>query len=244
MKPDEWTQAHRAALMAPVYWRSFYPVVEAAVKAFLVPGVPTYTTAELVEGIFPERFAKGDGITARRKVFDALKALAEKGLAPYATRADKRMSSGRIKHEIRPWLWHPVREAPPAPSEGVGSFQDAIVIGAGLAEYARLGYSQITDAAGCIWERSNAEALSPDGGDDQVRGGPDTRGGAALAPAPGLEPSAPAPGGDPPPSYPVEVQNRITGTIGLMDGVGSIVANGIHVGNFNSGRWTRMGARP
>jgi hypothetical protein len=97
-----------AALAPAVEWREAYAAVEREARALLIlNGDPreNYTTAEMVEALYPEALARGDGITARKRIFKALAALATKGLADCATRGEPR----KLRHAnkmVRPWLWH------------------------------------------------------------------------------------------------------------------------------------------
>lgn len=89
-------------------WKDAYTRVEVEARSYLQqctdPG-EQITTSELVEGLFPEQFARGDGITARKRIFDALAALAKHQLGDCCTRGVPR----KLKHRsrmVRPWLWH------------------------------------------------------------------------------------------------------------------------------------------
>lgn len=104
MTPADWN----AALAPHVGWQAAYGTVENAVKlAFASPVLDgqTLSTSALVEALYPEQFARGEGITARKRIYKALAALATRGLAAYATRGPERL----LKHTnklVRPWLWH------------------------------------------------------------------------------------------------------------------------------------------
>lgn len=103
INPAMWNE-----LLAPaVGWQDAYAHVERSAREYLATGKrdDNWTTTELVEALYPEQFARGDGITARARIFKALAALAPRGLADCATRGPER----RLKHSnkmVRPWLWH------------------------------------------------------------------------------------------------------------------------------------------
>lgn len=75
-----------------------------------------FTTAELVELLFPAALAKGDGITARKRIFTALLSLADQGaMVAYVRRGEPRLQP-RIKRLVKPWLWSsPLPVKPQAP---------------------------------------------------------------------------------------------------------------------------------
>lgn len=101
-----------ATLAPDVGWKLAYAEVERVSRIMLtarpVPG-DGHTTAEMVELLYPEAQARGDGILARRRIFKALDALATRGLADCAHRGAER----KVKHGtrmIRPWRWHEPRQ--------------------------------------------------------------------------------------------------------------------------------------
>lgn len=95
-------------LKADVPWQQAYASVETAVLALMATPAMAgrqLTTNELVEAIYPESLARGDGILARNRIYKALMALAPRGLACYASRGEERKRAhSNIK--IRPWVWH------------------------------------------------------------------------------------------------------------------------------------------
>lgn len=99
-------------LAASQPWASAYAAVEEAVRRRLTRpdlGQPRLSTAELVEALYPEAQARGDGITARKRLFKALAALAKHQLKGYCEPGPTR----KLKHgsrEITPLIWR----APPA----------------------------------------------------------------------------------------------------------------------------------
>lgn len=99
-------------LLAPeVHWRDAYPIVEAAVKALLTAN-PKYkglelTTTELVEALYPEEEARGNGAAARQRIFRALEALADHGLKHWHYRGPPRMTRAG---QVRPRVWHAERK--------------------------------------------------------------------------------------------------------------------------------------
>jgi hypothetical protein len=98
------------ALHPAVSWKTAYNAVEIAVTSLYLTDPKDRSTTELVETLYPVADARGpEGVKARKRMFKALTALAERGLAPYATRlpARKAVYSDRL---IRPWLWHAPRD--------------------------------------------------------------------------------------------------------------------------------------
>lgn len=105
MQPSEWNRL----LAEAVPWAEAYPAVEREARAYLVvttDGGLRCTTGELVEALYPEQFAKGDGITARKRIYKALAALATRGLADCCTKGEPRPLKHNKKKLVRPWLWH------------------------------------------------------------------------------------------------------------------------------------------
>lgn len=106
MIPQHWT-----AKLVGVPWREAYASVETVARAYLkahpLLEFDTISTQEFVEALFPERLANGEGITARRRLFKALMALAEHGLSDCATRGVAQRLFGRKGGpKVRPWRWH------------------------------------------------------------------------------------------------------------------------------------------
>lgn len=88
-----------------VPWQEAYKAVEMAARDKLAGIERTLTTNELVEELYPEQFAREAGITARKRIYKALAALATRGLADCASRGEPR----KLRHAkklVRPWLWH------------------------------------------------------------------------------------------------------------------------------------------
>lgn len=111
-------QALSAALQPTIPWAVAYSAVETAVIATLSePDTiarlhleqQTLSTKELVELLWPETLARGAGITARKRLFKALAALATRGLAPYCTQGEPTRNK-RLGRDIRPWRWHSKKE--------------------------------------------------------------------------------------------------------------------------------------
>lgn len=107
--PSEW-----ATILAPtVAWQACYPIVEGEVRAKcadLLAG-ETLSTNDLVEQMYPEALARGEGITARRRLYKAIAALAPRGLSDCCSRGEPR----KLRHAaklVRPWLWHMPSERP------------------------------------------------------------------------------------------------------------------------------------
>lgn len=116
MTPFQWD----AIMYTAVPWQEAYATVEREARHVL-DNDPTLdgnlSTAELVERLYSEEWARGDGITARKRIFKALRALTTRGLADCCHRGEER----RLRHSnkmVRPWLWH----APTSPnSEAQGN---------------------------------------------------------------------------------------------------------------------------
>lgn len=102
--------------LAPgIHWQKAYADVEAAVKGYLEGGGDTLSTNELVEALWPEQFARGEGITARRRLYKALLALATHGLADYCERGpEKKLRHGT--RVIQPWVWRAPKAKPWEPT--------------------------------------------------------------------------------------------------------------------------------
>lgn len=136
----------RALANPEVSWREFYPHVEAEAKAILSPlaeGI-TLTTNELAERIWPRHESRGaDDQKRRQRVYRALFALAENGLAVYCTRqAPEKRPGGTL---ARPYAWHAAKERPapasPEPRHEPGNAPGKIeAIGALLLELESYGY--------------------------------------------------------------------------------------------------------
>lgn len=116
MTPFQWDNA-----MHPTSpWQVAYGEVEREAR-YTLENDPTLdtdmSTAALVERLYPEEWARGKGITARKRIFKALRALTTRGLADCCHRGAER----RLRHSnkmVRPWLWH----APTSPnSEAQGN---------------------------------------------------------------------------------------------------------------------------
>lgn len=103
MTPSEWN----AALAADRPWQEAYATVEQQVKVLFAHN-PLYEhdtlgTSTLVEALYPETYARGEGVTARRRIFKALQALATRGLQDYATKGPAKLN--RMHVMARPWVW-------------------------------------------------------------------------------------------------------------------------------------------
>ena len=105
MIPAEWT----ARLAPEIEWREAYATVAEQAKLHLQHNVlvgEEVSTAELVEAMFPQALARGDGITARRRIFKALEANATRALKGYCHKgASRKATIGN--RQVRPWRWHP-----------------------------------------------------------------------------------------------------------------------------------------
>jgi hypothetical protein len=109
MTPFDWDKA-----MAPnVPWQEAYATVERMARAHLEHNPMLdgdLSTADLVDALYPEEWARGEGVTARKRIFKSLAALATRGLAAYCHRGPERKLAHSAKM-VRPWLWHAPREA-------------------------------------------------------------------------------------------------------------------------------------
>lgn len=108
MTPIDWTNAMRA----DVPWQVCYPEVAKITRAWLkaspIADVDTMSTHELVEALFPEKLAVGEGIYARRRIFRALMALTTRDLKDCCTQGAKQsmFGAGKSGPKVRPWRWH------------------------------------------------------------------------------------------------------------------------------------------
>ena len=101
MTPREWNHV----LNHKVEWTIAYPAVERVVKAHLADvAYPGVGTSDLVEELYPEASATGDGIYTRRRIFAALTALAEHELADWCHQEDK--TRARFGKMISRRRWH------------------------------------------------------------------------------------------------------------------------------------------
>lgn len=106
MTPIQWN----AELAESVGWKEAYPHVEREAKRVLdgLPEGGELTTTDLVEELYPSRFAQGEGILARKRIFKALRALIRHGLAGYVTQLEEQVArKGPMKGRyVRPRVWH------------------------------------------------------------------------------------------------------------------------------------------
>ncbi len=103
MTPQEWI----TAMAQDVPWQKAYEVVRVQAAALLnhsVVAADGMSTTELVEALWPERYAPGAFIFQRRRVFKALMALASRGLAEYCTLGPPKLN--RMRQTVRPKRWH------------------------------------------------------------------------------------------------------------------------------------------
>ena len=113
MPSSEWN-----AWLAPdVEWQVAYAKVEMEVINFLrqasVPdlkgGDTRFSTADLVERLYPEAYARGPGILARKRIFSALEALSKHGLKDYWEPGTPRPLKHNKAKLVTPKVWR----APP-----------------------------------------------------------------------------------------------------------------------------------
>jgi len=100
--------AEVAAALAPENdWRTAYPFVEVAARAILdTTGLSSWTTTELADAIYNPNEAHDPKV--RKRVFQALKALATRGLASYCSVAPEVARIGSIENARRK-VWHAAR---------------------------------------------------------------------------------------------------------------------------------------
>jgi hypothetical protein len=102
MTPDDWN-----ALLEPAnLWLMCYPVVVAEVKIALdkVPANAPLSTNDLVERLYPDKLVRGaEGSSARQRLFRALAACAEHGLATCVSRAPAEVNSYGGTMQRRVW---------------------------------------------------------------------------------------------------------------------------------------------
>lgn len=107
--PAQWN----IALAPDQGWQSAYATVATEAREYLktrlAPG-DLISTNTLVEALYPAQFAKGEGITARRRIYKALAALATRTLADCCTKGEPK-KFGRSPKLVRPNLWHAPRAA-------------------------------------------------------------------------------------------------------------------------------------
>lgn len=105
MMPAEW------AILPQLTWQQQHSIVEREVRAHFAANPRLdgeyLTTAELVEALFPERFAKGDGLVARNLIFKRLLAKGKPGQPMWQ---DAFRYQGPERHSgmmrgTRPWYW-------------------------------------------------------------------------------------------------------------------------------------------
>lgn len=105
--PAQWN----VALAPDQGWQSAYATVATEAREYLktqlAPG-DLISTNTLVEALYPMRFAKGEGITARRRIYKALAAVAKHALADCCTKGEPK-KFGRSAKLVRPNLWHAPR---------------------------------------------------------------------------------------------------------------------------------------
>lgn len=71
-----------------------------------VPRLSPLTTTELAEKLYPGHLARGEGLGARNRLYQALMYLAMTELADCATKGAERGMKGFGRKKIKPWLWH------------------------------------------------------------------------------------------------------------------------------------------
>lgn len=92
-------------LAAHVPWKKAYAFVERETRGWLIDyaiGREPLSTDQLVEKLYPEKLARGDGILARQRIYKALAALATRELADCARRGE---TFKRFGKERKRWTW-------------------------------------------------------------------------------------------------------------------------------------------
>lgn len=112
-RADAKAESWNLALAPSVPWQVAYKAVADVAKRLLdVEGAEFegagLTTAQLVEALYPERYAVGEGITARSRIYKALAAMAKHDLAAYCSKGDARPLK-HTKKLVKPWIWHAPR---------------------------------------------------------------------------------------------------------------------------------------
>lgn len=118
MTPNDWTEA-----MLTANWKEQHRIVEREVRAHFIANPlldgEHLTTNELVEVLFPERFAKGDGITARNLIYKRLLATGKPGYRmwqdDFRYRGPERQGNVGFLRAIKPWYWHAAGKPAPDP---------------------------------------------------------------------------------------------------------------------------------
>jgi hypothetical protein len=99
--PTEWN----AILSPSQHWKEAYPKVERRVREHLADQWEDFTTAELVERLYPVAQARGDvGLAARQRLFKALMTLATHGLADCASKS--KIAKRVAGQQVYGWRWH------------------------------------------------------------------------------------------------------------------------------------------
>lgn len=108
MTPQEWNVA-----LPGKRWQETYPIIEREARAFLElrKAKSTITTSELVEFLYPRKFAEQSdaGLEARAIIFKALLADKNPWRSEYAAQGPKRLTG--MNKGSRPWLWGARRAA-------------------------------------------------------------------------------------------------------------------------------------
>lgn len=113
LTPAQWT----AAMAETVPWQVAYKEAARITRNYLLAHPlaedGSLSTHELVEALFPEQLARGDGVYARRRLYKALMAQTIRDLADCCTRGPEQRLYGEAKGgpKIRPWRWHQPTQA-------------------------------------------------------------------------------------------------------------------------------------
>ena len=104
LSPTQWI----AALDPGIGWETAYQTVEDEARDYLFANQRVHTSVELIEGLYPAKFAVSQiAKDTRGRMYRALAKRAEHGMADVAARgAARRGAFGRV---IYPWLWHDQR---------------------------------------------------------------------------------------------------------------------------------------
>lgn len=90
-------------------WRPAYAALAEAVVAVLSEGGKQYLPAALIEKIYSESLARGDGILARKRMFKGLRALAKHQFKHCVKQGTPVNFHGRV---LRPYIWFKPDEGP------------------------------------------------------------------------------------------------------------------------------------
>ena len=106
-------------------WKGAYAFVERQVKSYIFIG--NLSTAEFVDVMYPAHHAKGEGITARKRIFTALAALAKHQLKDYCEPGQPRPLKHNPKKIVTPLVWRAPAAKPTIQRYSISPSDDGIV---------------------------------------------------------------------------------------------------------------------